>query len=620
MSRMFMKFSGFKRRRNSRKKLKSTSRLFLGLGKRKNRLAKKKRRKSMLKNTSRFMMRFKASKKGKKEKEKAEANNGKKPTYMLLRLGGNEKKGGFFKGLFGKKDGDGPADDFKNRSVLLGKVAAATNWLTKRFLSTKMRGNSGNNGWGGRRAQSRQASSRRNLHGYHNDGYEHGEEAYGYNQKGYGDYYDGYGGYGDEAAAAYGGQVQLGYYDNGAGGAEYQDLGYYEEEGLYDQHAEYYEGGLYDEGMEDHYNPYSSAQDYYNQEADPYGYQQQQTMAMYGDEGLDYYAQMGEDHMYGGAVDGFLHPQAQAYYDENGQGVYYGDGQGGYYDNGQAGYYENPYAATMGMQGGFQPDYQLSYSDAGMPYQDYSSQQAIGISPGGQQVFGFGGQGVDQVQGLYGDQYADQMDQYGDDSSGLQGGEMTFRVPRPQVRLFGKERLDVPLPPPPTLPPDPEFESMSEIQYEDQISLAPENVTTSTDDDTTRTAYVPPDDAITDDVTPATDDDATRTEYVPPNDVITDDVTTATDDTTRTEYVPPNAAITDDVTTATNDVATAADVVTTNDVTTRTDDATANDAAAATNVSTNDFPTAADDDRFNDDATATRQWPTFNPYSNCHDY
>uniref|UniRef100_A0A8D3BS95 Myosin XVAb n=1 Tax=Scophthalmus maximus TaxID=52904 RepID=A0A8D3BS95_SCOMX len=135
MSRMFMKFSGFKRRRNSRKKLKSTSRLFLGLGKRKNRLAKKKRRKSMLKNTSRFMMRFKASKKGKKEKEKAEANNGKKPTYMLLRL-------------FGKKDGDGPADDFKNRSVLLGKVAAATNWLTKRFLSTKMRGNSGNNGWG----------------------------------------------------------------------------------------------------------------------------------------------------------------------------------------------------------------------------------------------------------------------------------------------------------------------------------------------------------------------------------------------------------------------------------------------------------------------------------------
>uniref|UniRef100_A0A8P4JZW8 Myosin XVAb n=1 Tax=Dicentrarchus labrax TaxID=13489 RepID=A0A8P4JZW8_DICLA len=485
MSRMFMKFSGFKRRRTSRKKLKSTSRLFLGLGKRKNRLAKKKRRKSMLKNTSRFMMRFKASKKKKKEKEdkeKAAANGGKKPTYMLLRLGGNEsnQKKGFFKGLFGKKEGDGPADDFKNRSVLLGKVAAATNWLTKRFLSTKMRGDAGHHGWGGNRGQSRQASSRRNLRGHHNDGYEYDGEAYGYNQqhsahqKGYGGYDDGYGGYGDEAAAAYGSQSQYGYYDNGAGGADYQDLGYYEEEGLYDVNAEQYDGGLYEQGMGDYYNPHSSAQGYYNnQEADYYGYQQQQAMAMYGDEGLDYYALMGEDHIYAGEVDGFIDPQAQGYYDENSQGVYYGDGQGGYYDNGQAGYYENPYAATMGMQGGFPPDYQLSYSDAGMPYQDYSSQQAISFPPGGQQAFGYGGQGMDQVQGLYGDQYADQFDQYGDDTVGVQGGEMTFRVPRPQVRLFGKERLDVPLPPPPTLPPDPEFEDMSEIQYEDQMPFVP---------------------------------------------------------------------------------------------------------------------------------------------------
>ncbi|XP_041789609.1 unconventional myosin-XV-like [Chelmon rostratus] len=482
MSRMFMKFSGFKRRRNSRKKLKSTSRLFLGLGKRKNRLAKKKRRKSMLKNTSRFMMRFKASKKRKKEKEAKEkaANGGKKPTYMLLRLGGGkesvERKGGFFKGMFRKKDGDGSADDFKNRSMLLGKVAAATNWLTKRFLSTKMRGNAGQHGWGKQRGHNRQASSRGYLRGYHNDGYEHEEETYGYNQrhsvrnKGYGGYDDDYGGYGDEVTAAYGGQSQFGYYDNGAGGADYQDLGYYEEEGLYDPNAEYYEGGLYDEGMGDYYNPYSSAQGYYsNQEADYYGYQEQQ--AIYNDEDLDYYALMGEGHMYGGEVDGFLDSQPQGYYDENGQGVYYG--QGSYYDTGQEGYYGNPYAATMEMQGGFPPEYQLSYSDAGMPFQDYSSQQAVGYPPGGLQVFGFVGQGMHQVQGLSGDQYTDQLDQYRDDTGGVQGGEMAFRVPRPQVRLFGKERLDVPLPPPPTLPPDPEFEDMSDIQYEDQIPLAP---------------------------------------------------------------------------------------------------------------------------------------------------
>ncbi|XP_041640053.1 unconventional myosin-XV [Cheilinus undulatus] len=480
MSRMFMKFSGFKRRRNSRKKLKSTSRLFLGLGKRKFRLAKKKRRKSMLKNTSRFMMRFKASKKRKKEKEAKEraANSGKKPTYMLLRIGGigDEKKGGFFKGLFKKKDGDEPADGFKNRSALLGKVAAATNWLTKRFLSTKMHGNGGRHGWGGRRAHTRRASSRGHHHGYYNNGYEDEEDAYGYDQghssrqKGYGGYIDAYGGYVDEASAAYGGQAQYGY-DNGAGGADYQDLGYYEEEGLYDPNSEYYEGGLYNEGMGDYYDPYSQAQGYYNnQEADYYGYQHQQ--AMYGDESLDYYALMGEGHMYAGEVDGFLDPQAQGYYDTTGQGLYY-DGQGGYFDSGQAGYYDNPYAATMGMQDGFPQDFQLRYSDTGMPYQDFSSQQAIGMPQAGQQVAGFVGQGMDQVQGMYGDQFADQLDQFGDDTGGVQGGEMTFRVPRPQVRLFGKERLDVPLPPPPTLPPDPEFENMSEIQYEDQIPLAP---------------------------------------------------------------------------------------------------------------------------------------------------
>ncbi|KAM8880381.1 unconventional myosin-XV [Spinachia spinachia] len=462
MSKMFMKFSGFKRRRNSRRKLKSTSRLFLGLGKRKTRIAKKKRRKSKLKNTSRFMMRFQASKKRKKEKDdKAKENGGKKPTYMLLRLGGGKdsnRKGGFFKNLFGKKNGDGPPDDFKNRSVLLGKVAAATNWLTKRFLSTKMQGNAGHHSWGGKRARSRYASSGGHLHGYQNNGYEHGEEAYGYDhqRKDYEGFGDDYGSYEDEANAAYGSHGQFGYYDNGAGVADYQDLGYYEEEGRYDPNAEYYEGDLYDDGMQDYYN--ASAEGYYNnQDANYHSYQPQQAIAMYGDEGLDYYAIMGQDHVYGGELNGFLDPQAQVYYDENGQVVYYGDGQRGYYDDGQGGYYEDPYAATTGIQGVFTPDYQFQE----------------GIPPGSQQFSGFEHHGVDQVQGQYGDQYAHQYDQYGNDSGVVQRGELTFRVPRPQVRLFGKERLDVPLPLPPTLPPDPEFEDMSEIQYEDQYPLAP---------------------------------------------------------------------------------------------------------------------------------------------------
>ncbi|KAF3687897.1 Unconventional myosin-XV Unconventional myosin-15 [Channa argus] len=581
MSRMFMKFSGFKRRRNSRKKLKSTSRLFLGLGRRKTRLAKKKRRKSVLKNASRFMMKFKISKKKKKEKEakeKAAANGGKKPTYMLLRLGGgsNEKKGGFFKDLLKRKDGDGPADDFKNRSLLLGKVAAVTNWLTKRFLSSKMRGNSGRHGWEGDRGQSRRAGSRGHFHGYDNNGYDYGDEAYGYSrrrslrQKGYEGYDDGYAGYVDEADV-YGEQGQFGYYNNGAGEADYQDFGYYGEERIYDQHGEYYEGVPDDEVMGDYYN-----QGYYNnQEAVNFGYQQEH--AVYGDEVMDYYALMGED------------PHAQGYYDENGQVVYYGDGQGGY-DNGEAGFYENQYTAAMGMQSGFTPHYQLSYDDTGMPYNDYSSQQVTGFQPQSQQAFSYGGQGMDQVQGLYGDQYLGQLDQFEDDIGGVQGGEITFRVPRPQVRLFGKERLDVPLHPPPTLPPDPEFEDMSEIQYEDQTLLAPaaddvtttaNNVTSAADDVTTAAVDVT---TATDVLTTAADDVTTAA----------DDVTTAADYVTRTKCVP-NHATRDDATTAANDITTAADDVNTatDDVTTAADDVTT--ATDDVNTAPDVVTTAADD-------------------------
>ncbi|KAJ3615018.1 hypothetical protein NHX12_018586, partial [Muraenolepis orangiensis] len=308
---MFMKFSGFKKPKSSRKKLKSTSRLFLGLGKRKSRLAKKKRRKSMLKNTSRFMMRFKGSKKRKKEqeeKEKAAASGRKKSTYMLLRLDGSKKKQGFFQGLFGKKGADGQTDDFKNSSRLLGKIAGATNWLTKRFLSTKMRSSAhGGGGWGGNRAHSRQTSSRHNHHGYQNGGYEHGEDVYGHDhqgshhQKGYSGYDDGYAGYGEEAGAAYGGHDQTGYYDDGPGGQDFQDLGYYEEDGTYDPDAAYYDDGLYGRNSNGNPNVDYSDQDY-NQEPDFYSYQQQQHMEphMYGEEGVEFYGEMGEDYgLYG---------------------------------------------------------------------------------------------------------------------------------------------------------------------------------------------------------------------------------------------------------------------------------------------------------------------------------
>ncbi|XP_051940533.1 unconventional myosin-XV [Hippocampus zosterae] len=442
MSRMFMKFSGFKRRRNSRKKLKSTSRLFLGLGKRRNRLAKKKRRKSMLKNTSRFMMRFKASKKQKKEAKEKTASDGKKRTYMLLRLGGNssEKKGGFFKGLFGKKNGlAGSIGGLKGRSAVLGRVAAAAKWLNNHFVFNKMRGRAEQKYL----EEQREHIRRRHLYGYHNGGYEHWEDPDEYHSYGHFDY--SYGGYGDEVQ--FGGQGPRSYYDDGAG-ADYGDLGYYEDEGIYDPNAEYYRQGLYDENAEAYYDPQLVAQGYYdNQELALYGYQEQpQAMPMDNEVGLDSYAPMGEDPGYG------LH-QAQVHYDAN--------GQADYYDNSQA-YFNNVHAAAFGIQSEALPNY---HDAGGVPYQEHdNSQLMLGYPPGGQQVM--------EVQSLYGDQNADQVDQHGGDSGWLQGGE-TFRVPRPQVRLFGKERLEVQLPPPPNLPPDPEFEDMSDIQYEDQIPLAP---------------------------------------------------------------------------------------------------------------------------------------------------
>ncbi|XP_061685358.1 unconventional myosin-XV [Syngnathoides biaculeatus] len=453
MSHMFLKFSGFKRRRNSRKKLKSTSRLFLGLGKRRKRLAKKKRRKSMLKNTSRFMMRFKASKKRKKEAKEKAANYGKKPTYMLLRLGGggiSSEKGGFFKGLFRKKNSN--IGGFKSRSTVLGRIAAAAKWLNNRFIFHKMREHTEQYHWEGHRGYSR----RRHLRGYPNHGYEQWEDPPGRVQNGSRFFNHGYGGHGDEVA--YGGQDPYGYIYDGTG-VDYHNLRYYEDEGIYERNAEYYMQSLYDEDTGAYYDPHLIAQGHYdNQEPTLYDYQrQQQAMPLYNEMALDYYVPMDEDQIY---------HQVQVNYNENEEGIIYGNGQDDYSHKIQP-HYNNSHVGALGMQDGALP---YHHDVVGVPYQDYNSQQMVGFPGVGQQVSG--GQGMD-VQGFYVDQYADQMDQYVTDTYGLHGGE-TFRVPRPQVRLFGKERLEVPLPPPPNLPPDPEFEDMSDIQYEDHIPLAPE--------------------------------------------------------------------------------------------------------------------------------------------------
>ncbi|KAM9485945.1 LOW QUALITY PROTEIN: uncharacterized protein ACWYII_004793, partial [Salvelinus alpinus] len=520
LSKMFMRFSGVRRRRNSRKKMGGTSRLFMGLGKRlrknrENKVKKKSRRESILKNTSKFMIRFNHSKKNKKlkekeAKEKEENAGGKKLSYMLIRLGrgteGQEKKVGFFNGLFRKKTATG-APDFKAQSHLLGQVAGATNWLTKRFISTKHRQSAtGGSGWagGGRRSgfgrqggggHSRQVSMRgqqaqqdRN-HGYQNGGYQHdddGDDVYEYTEeydqqdmggydprgvagaggfqrrsvKDHGGHGYGHTGYDDQEdpygqQQVAGGQGGQGYYYDDTGefyDVPSQDPGYYEDEpGLYDDEGSYYDDqqGLYDDEGFEYYDPYQQQQhqqSYYDDQVAMGGYYGQQPMGMYGEEGgaMEYYDPMGtgqEYDEYGNLYDEqmMMDPQ-QGHYDNGMQG------QRGFYDD-RMGVYEEMMMGGRGG-GGLYQDYQLHYSEGGLPFPDFSYNAYNYQQPGTQMPYGYDPMGGEIPQ---------------------QGTEMAFRVPRPQVRLFGKERLDVPpapFPPPPL--PGHRDDILSEIQYEEQ--------------------------------------------------------------------------------------------------------------------------------------------------------
>nr|XP_021331574.1 unconventional myosin-XV [Danio rerio] len=473
-SKLFMRFSGFRKRKSSKKRLKNTSKLFLGLGKRKNRLLRKKRRKSLLRNAPKFMMRFKNSKK-KKEKEKKDSS-GPKPTYMLIKLGGSskaaEKKPGFFKGLFGKKNaGDGSG--FKYRSQVLGKIAGATNWLTKRFLSIKGRQSRRNrNGWGQKNnknysfpAESRQASMRAHP-GYHNYGYEHDTGGYDYNNQSRGgrsafqrqsihkhsNRYDEQ--YAQMQGPSYSRTVQQQY-------SQYEEPNnYYDleshDQGYYDMQDRYYQPH---NGMEDEVEYYDDGMDY----GDPYGVQEQmgnypQEMGYYGqqhpldpyfDDGMEYY-----DDQY---------PMENAYDLYGNEMDPYSQAQFGYYDDLQ-GFYGDPYEAEMSgdpymdaygdYENLYLQDYQVNYSESDVdPYLQSAYNMYDPYSYPMQDIMD-----GEEAYGMYGEKNAD----FSMEGMALHG-DMEFRVPRPQVKLFGKERIDVELPPFPT---QYDFEEMSEIQYE----------------------------------------------------------------------------------------------------------------------------------------------------------
>ncbi|OPJ87397.1 unconventional myosin-XV [Patagioenas fasciata monilis] len=130
-SKLFLGFKKLGLRRPKKGQFKNTSRFFWGLQKHSTKRKKKKKNKAVLKSTSNFMVRFKRV--GKKRKEAASSSSPAKPSFLLLRRGGQAAEDGA--SLFRRR----PERKFKPRAQVLSKAAAATGWLARKVLSRRGR-------------------------------------------------------------------------------------------------------------------------------------------------------------------------------------------------------------------------------------------------------------------------------------------------------------------------------------------------------------------------------------------------------------------------------------------------------------------------------------------------
>ncbi|KAM3863907.1 LOW QUALITY PROTEIN: unconventional myosin-XV [Diretmus argenteus] len=422
-------------------KLKSTSRLFL-------RLSKKKKAPSASKSLFGFGIKPKSpsadekkpglsglSKFGlfNKKDDKAKETTPPKKTLNLVNLGGRGKMatearglGGKFKGMFGKNKAVEP--DFKSRSWAVGRLAGAANWLTGKFLTSKGQGRLGARA--GRMGRKRLLFANRQpigrQRGYYNEAYEYDDDydddEYEYEED-YDDQrrprgflrrplaYDPYDPYGEEMDDYDDDQWEdeYGYYDD-EGNFYYDDEFYYS-----DEEADYYDYpyGYYSDEYSDEYD--DEYDDFYGDETIEY---------YYGDDGMLYELEVEPYGYYGNDMDWFYNP-----YDPE----LYGD----YFDN-QMGYnhgISDPYGM---MYAGYEVDSAL-YNDPMLGYTDpmYNPYQQpfpmeAGLDPA-------------EAGQLYGQEQLSYpvVDTYSAEQ---------FRVPRPQVKLFGTDRLDVATLPPPASP------------------------------------------------------------------------------------------------------------------------------------------------------------------------
>lgn len=330
--------------------------------------------------------------------------------------------GGKFKGMFGKKK---ESPQWQKKGLVLGKIAAATNWLTARFLNTKGQGRLGMRAGGHQRK--RLSFADRNSQGrhaqYYNEAYEYDDDdEYGYNE----DYYDRLMPEWDSHRQPRG-YDQYDPYD--------EEMDYYEEDEWVDEYGYYDDEGNFYYDDEIYYDDYVNYNGYTN------GYYDDEYEEYYGDDGLEYY--YGDDgvlhapyqQVYSPFVDPYHSGLYGAYFDPN---LLYNSGLSDPNTMLNAGY-------VMDMIPSHCNDQVLAYTDFPLIYNPYQQPTYVDA-------------GLEVTE-------TDQM--FGEQEQTFVPPPETFRFPRPQVRLFGKDRLEIenmprpgpppppPLPPPPPPPPPP---------------------------------------------------------------------------------------------------------------------------------------------------------------------
>ncbi|NWZ15774.1 MYO15 protein, partial [Agelaius phoeniceus] len=477
-SKLFMGFKNLGLRRPKKGQFKNTSRFFWGLHKHSTKKRKKKKNKAVLKSTSNLMMRFKQVGKKRKEEEakeeEAKKESPSRPSFLLLRRGGQDPEHGSL--LFRRR----PERKFKPRAQVLSKAAAATGWLARKVLSRRGRlvggGRATDAAWLSRigakklpfpaedeilrhranmkripgsvglpgtprqgsvarrpsRRRSRQGSMARRPSRRRSQRSEPPVPRYGWAEEESGAYgrRRGYGkedrAYGKEEGAygkqdgAYGSRRYMqnpaypaGYGFEDAGPAPYSDYPGYETEEEYDYYGGFWEDGdqpghpygdseLEDEGAfgggSPHglYDPYSSDPEYGEEAVGPFGYRG------------DPYEDFGEP--FAGGYPGGEYPEHRIQYSE-----------GGWAPHAQSSC--NPYA--LGLEG-------IAEGEEPEEWEEEEEEE---------KEYPFSILSASSLRGMR------------ETLSSKLSLNRKFRLfPRPQVKLFGRDRLDVPLPPSPHLP------------------------------------------------------------------------------------------------------------------------------------------------------------------------